>query len=63
MTPTKEMERLGAQAKTAARAMTRATPQAKNQALLGLAQLLRQREPEILAANARDVEAARAAGQ
>nr|WP_296984637.1 glutamate-5-semialdehyde dehydrogenase [uncultured Desulfovibrio sp.] len=63
MTPAEEMARLGAQAKDAARAMTRATPEAKNQALLGLAQLLHQREPEILAANARDIEAARAAGQ
>ena len=63
MTPAEEMARLGAQAKDAARAMTRATPEAKNQALLGLAQLLHQREPEILVANARDIEAARAAGQ
>lgn len=39
MTPAEEMARLGAQAKDAARAMTRATPEAKNQALLGLAQL------------------------
>lgn len=57
------MTRLGAQAKNAARAMTRATPEAKNRALLGLAELLREREADILAANARDVEAARAAGQ
>lgn len=57
------MARLGAQAKNAARAMTRATPESKNRALLGLAELLRQRESDILAANARDVEAARAAGQ
>ena len=57
------MTRLGAQAKNAARAMTRATPEAKNRALLGLAELLREREAAILAANARDVDAARAAGQ
>ncbi len=57
------MARLGAQAKNAARAMTRATPDSKNRALLGLADLLREREPDILAANARDVEAARSAGQ
>ncbi len=57
------MARLGAQAKNAARAMTRATPDSKNRALLGLAELLREREPDILAANARDVEAARSAGQ
>ena len=57
------MARLGAQAKNAARAMTRATPESKNRALLGLAELLRQRESDILAANARDVEAAGAAGQ
>lgn len=63
MTPSEKMARLGAQAKNAARAMTRATPDSKNRALLGLAELLREREPDILAANARDVEAARAAGQ
>lgn len=57
------MARLGAQAKNAARAMTRATPESKNRALLGLAEILRQREADILAANARDVEAARSAGQ
>ncbi len=63
MTPSEKMARLGAQAKNAARAMTRATPDSKNRALLGLAELLREREPDILAANARDVEAARNAGQ
>ena len=63
MTPSEKMARLGAQAKNAARAMTRATPDSKNRALLGLADLLREREPDILAANARDVEAARSAGQ
>ncbi|MFT4301411.1 MAG: glutamate-5-semialdehyde dehydrogenase [Desulfovibrio sp.] len=63
MTPAEKMTRLGAQAKNAARAMTRATPEAKNRALLGLAELLRERESDILAANARDIEAARAAGQ
>ncbi len=63
MTPAEKMTRLGAQAKNAARAMTRATPEAKNRALLGLAELLREREAAILAANASDVEAARAAGQ
>lgn len=57
------MARLGAQAKNAARAMTRATPDSKNRALLGLAEILREREADILAANARDVEAARSAGQ
>ena len=63
MTPSEKMARLGAQAKNAARAMTRATPDSKNRALLGLAELLREREPDILAANARDIEAARSAGQ
>ncbi|SCM73588.1 glutamate-5-semialdehyde dehydrogenase [Desulfovibrio sp. 86] len=63
MTPSEKMARLGAQAKNAARAMTRATPESKNRALLGLAEILRQREADILAANARDVEAARSAGQ
>ena len=63
MTPSEKMARLGAQAKNAARAMTRATPESKNRALLGLAEILREREADILAANARDVEAARRAGQ
>ncbi|MGE4311919.1 glutamate-5-semialdehyde dehydrogenase [Desulfovibrio sp.] len=63
MTPSEKMTRLGAQAKNAARAMTRATPDSKNRALLGLAEILREREADILAANARDVEAARSAGQ
>lgn len=63
MTPSEKMARLGAQAKNAARAMTRATPESKNRALLGLAEILREREADILAANARDVEAARSAGQ
>ena len=63
MTPSEKMARLGAQAKNAARAMTRATPDSKNRALLGLAEILREREADILAANARDVEAARSAGQ
>ena len=63
MTPAEEMSRLGARAKEAARAIAKAHPDAKTQALLGLAQLLQEREAEILAANAEDLTAARAAGQ
>lgn len=63
MTPAEEMSRLGARAKEAARAIAKAHPDAKTQALLGLAQLLQEREAEILAANAEDLAAARAAGQ
>lgn len=63
MTPAEEMERLGARAKKAARAMAKAHPHAKTQALQNLAQLLQDREPEILAANAEDLKASRAAGQ
>ena len=43
--------------------MAKAHPDAKTRALLGLADLLGRREAEILAANAEDLEAARAAGQ
>ena len=63
MTPAEEMARLGARARQAARAMAKAHPDAKTRALLGLADLLRQREAEILAANAEDLAAAKAAGQ
>ena len=63
MTPAEEMTRLGARAKEAARAIAKAHPDAKSQALLGLAELLQERQAEILAANAQDLAAARAAGQ
>lgn len=62
MTPAEAMARLGAQAKVAARAMTRAHPQAKSRALQELARLLREREGDIMTANARDLAAAREAG-
>ena len=63
MTPAEEMTRLGARAKEAARAIAKAHPDAKSQALLGLAELLQERQAVILAANAQDLAAARAAGQ
>ena len=63
MKPAEEMARLGARAREAARAMTKAHPNAKTRALQGLAQLLQEREADILAANAEDLKAAREAGQ
>ena len=57
MTPAEEMTRLGARAKEAARAIARAHPDAKTQALLGLAELLQEREAQNLAANAEDLAA------
>lgn len=62
MTPAQEMERLAARSRDAARAMSRATAAAKSRALEVLAGLLQSREAEILAANALDLETARAAG-
>ena len=44
MTPAEEMTRLGARAKEAARAIAKAHPDAKSQALLGLAELLQKTE-------------------
>ncbi|MBQ9405860.1 MAG: glutamate-5-semialdehyde dehydrogenase [Desulfovibrio sp.] len=62
MTPAEAMSHLGAQAKAAARDMSRASPQAKCRALQELARLLEYHEESILAANALDMAAARAAG-
>lgn len=53
---------LGARAKAAARELACASPEAKRRALLDLAGLLEAREASLLAANAEDVAAARAAG-
>lgn len=56
------MQTLGRQARTASRAMAAASAGAKNHALNEIARLIRARAPELLAANARDLEQARADG-
>jgi len=56
------MRAIGAKAKRAARALADASPETKARALLAAARILRERSAEILAANARDLEAARAKG-
>lgn len=56
------MQTLGRQARTASRAMAAASTGAKNHALNEIARLIRARAPELLAANARDLEQARADG-
>jgi glutamate-5-semialdehyde dehydrogenase len=55
------MASLGQQAREAARALAQASTESKNAALLAAAQELRQQTPAIMEANARDMEAARAA--
>ncbi|MEG2140716.1 MAG: gamma-glutamyl-phosphate reductase, partial [Bilophila sp.] len=55
------IEDMGRRAKKAARLLTASSPAAKVQALTTLARLLRERQAEVLAANALDVDAARAA--
>src|SRR5215510_1791858 len=56
------MQALGREAVAAAAVLARAGTDAKNRALAGIAAALRARVPELLAANARDMEAARAKG-
>ncbi len=56
------MDRLGQQAAAAATVLAQASPAAKNLALTQIAASLRARRAELLAANARDMEAARAKG-
>ncbi|MDP2171026.1 MAG: glutamate-5-semialdehyde dehydrogenase [Rhodocyclaceae bacterium] len=56
------METVGQAARAAAREMARASTAAKNAALLAMAAAVRARQAELLAANAADVAAARAAG-
>jgi len=56
------MQKVGRQARAASRLMARADSNAKNTALLALARAIRRDEALILAANAEDVAAARAAG-
>ncbi len=56
------MNRVGAAARSAATAMAAASTAAKNRTLLALARLLRENGPALDAANARDLDAASAAG-
>ena len=57
------MQRVGETARAAARVLARADTAAKNAALLAMASAVRLDEARLLAANAEDVAAARAAGQ
>lgn len=57
------MRSIGEAAKAASRRLSIATSDEKNSALRAAANELRKRMPEILAANAKDVEAAKAAGR
>lgn len=56
-----QMELMGQRAKAAARVLAASAPAAKMTALKELSALLRERAPELLAANSRDIEAAKAA--
>ena len=53
---------LGARARNAAAALRNATTEAKNRALVDAARLIRAETPSILAANAKDIAAAKSAG-
>lgn len=57
-----ELHAYGLRAKTASQTLAKASPQAKNTALLSMAEKLRARRAEIEAANRADLEAARLAG-
>jgi glutamate-5-semialdehyde dehydrogenase len=52
---------IGRRAREAAHALALATPETKTKALRAAAKALREAAPQILAANAKDIEAARAA--
>jgi glutamate-5-semialdehyde dehydrogenase len=56
------MRAIGAKARAAARTLANASAEAKNEAILAAARILRERGAEILAANARDLAEARAKG-
>ncbi|NMG44338.1 glutamate-5-semialdehyde dehydrogenase [Aromatoleum toluvorans] len=56
------MQTLGRQARAASRQLASASTAEKNAALLAMAATIRERREELLAANARDLEEARAAG-
>jgi glutamate-5-semialdehyde dehydrogenase len=59
----KMMQDIGRRARSASRAMARASSEQKNQALLHIAKLVRQKASEIQKVNAGDVERAKAKGQ
>ncbi|WP_353432564.1 glutamate-5-semialdehyde dehydrogenase [Polynucleobacter sp. MWH-UH23A] len=59
----KMMQDIGQRARSASRAMARASSEQKNQALLHIAKLVRQKADEIQKVNAADVERAKANGQ
>jgi glutamate-5-semialdehyde dehydrogenase len=54
---------IGRRAREAAHALALAAPEAKSKALRAAAKALREATPQVLAANAKDIEAARAAGR
>lgn len=56
------MENVGRAARAASRDMARASTKAKNEALLAMARAIREGRDDLLSANARDLEAAQAAG-
>src|SRR5690349_8735256 len=56
------MQQLGVQARAASRLMARADTNARNQALLAIAEGIRRDKEALLAANREDMESARAAG-
>ncbi len=56
------MREIGARARAAARIVANAPAEQKTRALTAAARILRERAPEILAANARDLNEARARG-
>ena len=59
----KMMQDIGRSARSASRVMARASSEQKNQALLHIAKLVRQKTSEIQKVNAVDVERAKANGQ
>jgi glutamate-5-semialdehyde dehydrogenase len=60
--PTLDLTALGERARRAARQLARASTEQKNRALLAIAQALEDQSEQILAANAADLDAARARG-
>src|SRR3989304_1056486 len=59
---TTDLEAKGQAARAAARKLARLSTTVKNQALSNIADALKTREADILAANARDIQAGKAAG-
>ena len=57
------MQDIGARARLASRAMARASGEQKNQALLHIAKIVRERATQIAAVNQKDIERAQKNGQ